>query len=108
MSDAGVYKCKFQNEQGEDETQGKVQIKPVSHNLIFCMKIPLSYSMRKIRCSMCLTFLQAPKIEEPVSYILRFNTNFNTFFLISRVHTNVTKAKYLVAITFTHHLGYLT
>merc|ERR1711976_135594 len=28
MSDAGVYKCKFQNEQGEDETQGKVQIKP--------------------------------------------------------------------------------
>ena len=33
MSDAGVYKCKFQNEQGEDETQGKVQIKPVSQNL---------------------------------------------------------------------------
>ena len=30
MSDAGVYKVKFQNEQGEDETQGKVQIKPVS------------------------------------------------------------------------------
>merc|ERR1712141_189952 len=28
MSDAGVYKVKFQNEQGEDETQGKVQIKP--------------------------------------------------------------------------------
>ena len=43
MSDAGVYKCKFQNEQGEDETQGKVQIKPVSHNSIFCMKIALLF-----------------------------------------------------------------
>merc|ERR1711936_1532153 len=26
-SDAGVYKVKFQNEQGEDETQAKIQVK---------------------------------------------------------------------------------
>ena len=29
-SDAGVYKVKFQNEQGEDETQAKIQVKAVS------------------------------------------------------------------------------
>ena len=32
MADAGAYKCHFKNAKGEDSTQGKVTVKPVSYH----------------------------------------------------------------------------